>query len=86
MVNVIYRLPRVQKSQGDKSRSSIYRDVKNGVLTRPVRTGARSIGWPESEVEAINLARISGKSEAEIRSLVQELHKLRQATSDAGMA
>lgn len=82
MVSTIYRLPRVLKSQGDKSRSSLYRDMNDGLFTMPVRIGARSVGWPESEVEAINLARIAGKTDAEIKALVQKLHKRRQIAGE----
>ncbi len=31
------------------------------------------MGWPESEIIALNTARIAGKNDAEIRALVQTL-------------
>jgi len=38
---------------------------------------SRSVGWPSDEVEAINAARIAGKSVDEIRQLVIRLHAKR---------
>lgn len=72
MSQIIIRLPSVIKQTG-KSRSSIYRDIQSGLITAPVSIGARSIGWPESEIAALNAARIAGKSDDEIKSLVKKL-------------
>jgi prophage regulatory protein len=38
-----------------------------------VRLSKRSSAWPEHEVAALNAARISGKTDAEIRQLVARL-------------
>lgn len=46
-------------------------------FTKPVPIGERAVGWPDSEVQAINAARIAGKSESEIRELVSRLHAKR---------
>ena len=59
------------------SRSTIYLRIAQGLFTKPVSLGARSVGWPAREVAAINAARIAGKPEAEIRKLVQRLHAAR---------
>ena len=56
------------------SRSTIYLRMRQGLLPKPVALGSRAVGWPASEIEAINAARIAGKSEAEIRQLVSALH------------
>ncbi|MEA3277557.1 MAG: AlpA family phage regulatory protein [Pseudomonadota bacterium] len=72
----ILRLNPTLERTGD-GRSTHYGKVKNGLFTQPVKLGARSSGWPEHEVDAINAARISGKSDAEIRSLVDQLHAAR---------
>ena len=45
----------------------------------PVQIGQRSVGWPSDEVLAINQARIAGKSDADIRALVNQLHAARSA-------
>ena len=33
------------------SRSSIYLKVQNGTFPKPVKLGARAVGWLESEIE-----------------------------------
>jgi prophage regulatory protein len=37
------------------------------------------VGWPSSEVAAINAARIAGKTDDEIRALVVKLEEARKA-------
>ncbi len=71
------RLPEVRVSRG-RSRSAHYSDIRNGTCTEPVALGARSVGWPESEIDALNAARIAGKSDNEIRDLVVKLHAARK--------
>lgn len=73
----IWRMPAVKAETGHRSHASIYNAVRAGTFTRPVRIGARSVGWPSDEVAAINAARIAGKSDAEIRELVKHLHAKR---------
>ena len=58
---------------GYRSDTSIQNAIKAGLLTRPVPIGARAVGWPDYEVEAINAARIAGKTDDEIRVLVEYL-------------
>lgn len=77
MVHAMHRLRAVLKFRG-KSRTSHYRDVRSGLYTKPVHIGANSIAWPESEVEALNAARIAGKTDDEIREMVSKLHAQRQ--------
>ena len=73
----ILRMPAVKAETGHRSHASIYGAVKNGTFTKPVQIGQRSVGWPSEEVAAINSARIAGKSDAELRELVTELHARR---------
>lgn len=80
MVTSILRLPAVLHERG-RSRSAHYLDIQNGLFTRPVAIGARSVGWPASEVGALNAARIAGKSDAEIRGLVTKLEVARKAAA-----
>jgi len=47
-------------------------------MTRPVKIGQRAAGYPANEVRAINAARIAGKSDDEIRALVERLHAQRE--------
>ena len=83
MVNAILRLPAV-KAQSGASRSTIYLRIQQGLWPKPVKLGPRSVGWPASEVSALNAARISGMADAEIRALVATLETARKsATSRA---
>jgi prophage regulatory protein len=66
-------------SETGRGRSSLYNDVKAGVLTKPVPIGANAIGWPAGEIRTLNQARIAGKSADQIRALVRELHEARKA-------
>lgn len=73
----ILRMPAVKAATGHRSHSSIYCAIHAGLFTKPVQIGQRSVGWPANEVLAINAARIAGKSEVEIKELVQRLHAAR---------
>lgn len=72
MPKTIQRLPAV-KSESGLSRSTIYLRIAQGLWTKPISLGGRAVGWPASEVAALNAARIAGKTDAEIRALVQIL-------------
>ena len=80
MTHTILRLPAILKRRG-RSRSSHYSDIKNGLYVRPVQIGSRAVGTPEDEVDALNAARIAGKTDAEIRALVVKLEAARKATA-----
>jgi prophage regulatory protein len=82
MLQTILRFPSVIKETG-QSRSSIYRAIDSGLWPHPVKLGARSVGWPESEVAALIAARIAGKSDDEIRALVQKLTAQRAQVGEA---
>jgi len=73
----ILRMSEVKAETGHRSHASIYSAIKAGLFTSGVAIGQRSRGWPSNEVTAINAARIAGKTEAEIRDLVQRLHAKR---------
>lgn len=77
MKRTILRIPAV-KSESGLSRSTIYLRVSQGLWTKPVSLGARAVGWPSDEVEAINTARIAGDTDDEIRVLVKELEAARK--------
>ena len=70
----ILRMPAVKAETGHRSHASIYTAVRLGLFTKPVPIGQRSVGWPDTEVRAINRARIAGKTDAEIKALVDKLH------------
>lgn len=72
------RLPEVMRRRG-RGRSANYKDIVEGFLTEPIAIGRQSVAWPEHEVEAINRARLAGKSADEIKQLVRDLHAARKA-------
>lgn len=73
----LLRLPEVLRARG-RSRSTHYADIDRGLFTRAVSLGANCVAWPESEVIALNRARISGMPEEEIRALVAQLESMRK--------
>jgi prophage regulatory protein len=79
----IFRMQAVKAETGHKSHASIYNAIRVGLFTKPVQIGQRAVGWPDTEVFAINAARIAGSSEAEIRALVIRLHAKRTSLATA---
>ena len=77
MVTTILRLPTVLQERC-RSRSAHYLDIQQGLFTRPVSIGLRAVGWPATELAALNAARIAEKSDEEIRSLVVKLEAARK--------
>lgn len=77
MVTTILRLPIILRERC-RSRSAHYLDIQQGLFTRPVSIGLRAVGWPASELVALNAARIAGKSDEEIRTLVVKLEAARK--------
>ena len=80
MADNMLRLPAVMARTG-LSRSTIYLRIAQGVFPKPVSLGGRAVGWPASEVSALNAARISSKSTSEIRDLVVRLEAARMTAA-----
>jgi prophage regulatory protein len=78
MPKTIYRLPAV-KSESGLSRSTLYLRIAQGLWTKPVSLGGRTVGWPACEVATLNAARIAGQTDDEIRALVLSLQAGRKA-------
>ena len=76
----ILRRKQVQAETG-YSRSTIYLRISQGLFVKPVSLGARAVGFPAGEVASLNAARIAGKTEAEIRTLVTKLEAARKLTA-----
>lgn len=68
----ILRRRQVEAESG-YSRSTIYLRIAQGLWPRAISLGARAVGWPASEVSALNSARIAGLSDNQIRQLVVDL-------------
>lgn len=79
--STILRRKQVERETG-LSRSTLYLRISDGLWPKPVSLGGRAVGWPAAEVRALNLARIAGKSDNEIRVLVCALEQAR-ATADS---
>lgn len=74
---MILRLPAVKARTGHRADASIYNAIRAGLFTVGVHIGQRAKGWPDYEVDAINAARIAGKSDDDVRELVRSLHAKR---------
>ena len=70
----IWRIAASKAEMGWRSDASVYNDIRAGLFTTGVAIGQRSKGWPDYEVKAIAAARIAGKTDEEIRELVNQLH------------
>lgn len=66
------RMPDVFRRTGDP-RATWYRKSKLGLVTPPIKLSERSSAVPSNETDAIIAARVAGKSQEEIRSLVKRL-------------
>ncbi len=53
----ILRRKQVEKRTG-LSRSTIYLRIQEGTFPRPIKLGARAVGWLENEIEAWLAARL----------------------------
>jgi len=80
MQQTILRLPDVRSHSG-YSRSTVYLRIAQGLWTKQVILGPRCVGWPEKEVAALNAARIAGRSDDEIRTLVLRLEAARKTAA-----
>ncbi len=75
------RLPAVCDRTG-KPKSTVYREIGEGLLPPPVRISERASGWPDNEIDAVNHARLLGKSNEELKEIVSGLVRARM-DSDA---
>ena len=56
-----------------RRKSTVYLNVRRGLMTPPVKLGARISGWPSSEVDELIRAEIAGATPDELRKLVSRL-------------
>ena len=75
----LLRMPDVMRASG-LARPTIYRGIRSGLFPKPVKIG-RVSAWPVDEVEAINAARIAGKTDGDIRQLVASLEDKRRVAA-----
>ena len=60
MLRKILRLPQVEEATGE-SRSTIYKRISEGEFPKPVKLGAKAVGWVEDEIAEYNERRIAAR-------------------------
>jgi len=73
----LIRLKKVEEKTGLK-KSMVYDLMNKKEFPKSIKIGERAVAWVSSEIDAINAARIAGKSDDEIRELVKTLTAKRQ--------
>src|SRR2546423_14314066 len=73
-VERILRLTEVESCTGRK-KTQIYGDIADGTFPAPIPTGARTVGWLESEIAAWQQARIAQGRGTRDAVAPQNLHK-----------
>jgi len=81
MTDSLIRIKRVEEKTGLK-KSMVYDLISKGEFPTAIKIGERACAWIESETNAINAARIAGKSADEICDLVKTLTAKRQQTAN----
>lgn len=81
----LLRLPAVLERRGT-SQSSHYSDIQLGLWPPGVKLGARSVAWPESEVDEMLAATVRGATQDELREIVRELLVARNSAHKATRA
>ena len=72
-VSALMRIEQALAFTGEK-RSSYYAKAARSLMPMPVKLGPRACAIPVRELEAVNAARIAGKTDDEVRALVARLH------------
>lgn len=62
------------------SRSTLYKQIKQGVFPRPIQISDRSVAWIESEISQILFAKIQDRGTEDTRRLVSALENERNRT------
>jgi prophage regulatory protein len=75
----LQRLPDVLAARGI-ARSTLYRDIKRGLWTRPITIGLSTSVWPSEETEVLVAAYQVGLQPEEIRGVVTRLMEERSSS------
>lgn len=67
---------------GNLPTSTWHEWISAGLMVPGVSIGVRSVAYPVHELQSIAAARIAGKSEADIKALVQDLIAARATLAD----
>jgi prophage regulatory protein len=65
--------------QQKKTSGTLYKAIRDGLMTPPVKLSTRVSAWPAHESDAILRARIAGKTKDEVRALVADLIEKRKS-------
>ena len=55
-------------------RSTLYAEIQREVFPKPVKLGARKVGWPQHELDQMMLLYLRSPKEHECREFVIKLH------------
>ena len=58
-------------------RSTLYAEIQRGVFPKPVKLGARKVGWPQHEVDQMMLLYLRSPSEQQVQDFVRDLESYR---------
>ena len=75
----LLRIAHVKDKFGYRSDSSVFTSVNDGLLPPGINIGTRSKAWPEYEIDSVIAARIAGKNEIEIKTLVKNIVNARKS-------
>ena len=64
------------------AQSTWYEQIASGLAPPPIKLGKSAAAYPQSELAALNAARIAGKPDDEIRKLVERLVAARARAFD----
>ena len=70
---ILRRSPEARAIFGNLPASTWHEWVCKGLMVPPISMGARSVAYPDHELQAVAAGRIAGKSEEEIRQIVKDL-------------
>lgn len=73
----LIRRPEVIKLSG-RSKSALFLDEQSGLIPPAISIGDRAVAYLKHEIETVIQARIEGKTNEQIKALVQELIEQRK--------
>lgn len=76
MINMVRIQPALKRMGFGRSQG--YKRMKQGLLPRGVKIGARAAALSDGEIDAMNRAHLAGASDDELRKLVERLHAARK--------
>lgn len=68
----LIKLPEVAKRMA-RSKTALYADIKEHLLTPGVPIGKTAVAWPEHEIATLNEAKVAGLQRDSIKKLVDKM-------------